>query len=287
MPMRWRWPPEKLLRVAARRARARGPTSSQQLAHASAGPRPRACRACAAARRGCRRPACRGSSEASGSWKTTCMSRRSARRSARARASAVSRAEHDDPPGLRRGQLEHLASAWWSCRSRTRRPAPSVSPSRDVEADAVDRVHGADLALEDRALQQRVVLDEVRRPRSTAVALARAAVARRPARARRGSGSRDRRRSAAPARRRSISSAAVAGGQRAGRVPDRDSSARLDARAQASTASGQRGANGQPGGSAAERRRVALDRRRAAARPARPARGIEPSSPIVYGIRGR
>ena len=38
---------------------------------------------------------------------------------------------------------------------------PSVSPLVDVERDAVDRVHGADLALEDDPARDREVLDEV------------------------------------------------------------------------------------------------------------------------------
>ena len=48
-----------------------------------------------------------------------------------------------------------------TCRSRSRRRCPSVSPSRTSKRDAVDRVHRADLLAGRRAAREREALDEV------------------------------------------------------------------------------------------------------------------------------
>ena len=151
----------------------------------------------------------------------------------------------------------------------------------DVEADAVDRAHGADLALEDRALHAAGSgvtrsVEPRARPRAPRAGSARPAASGR-------SGSREDvgRPSARPprSRRRGWQAARWSGLPTGDRAPARP-------RGRRRCASGQRGANGQPGGRSTSDGGLPSIGDERPRRPARRARGIEPSRPIVYGIRG-
>ncbi len=146
-----------------------------------------------------------------------------------------------------------------------------------VEADPVDRADGADLALEDRALEQRVVADEVLGPRGRPRA-PRAGPARPRPRAGRAAG----RRRSAPSR---PPRSSRRGGTRTGGSGCRPRSARGSTSRQVSNASGQRAANGQPAGRSTSEGGVPSIGTSGRS-PDSSARGIAPSSPIVYGIRG-
>ena len=181
---------------------------------------------------------------------------------ARRRARRSSRPSTTIRPACGRGELEHLAAASSSCRSPTRRRARASrrrAASKLMPSTARTR---ADLALEDAPLSSGWWRTRSSTS-STTLALARAAIAR-PARAR-AVGRREQRRARARARRAPSSLGAVAGGERwppalaAPATRARGSTSR-----QTSIASGQRGANGQPGGRSVERRRRALDRRQRA-----------------------
>ena len=178
----------------------------------------------------------RGSSDATGSWNTTCRSPRSARRARRIQRRDVG-TEHLDGTRLRRGQVQDLVQ-----RRRLARPRLADDAQRaallEFEADAVDRPHLTDGAAKHHTLGQFVCLDQVADPQH------------------------DRR----------VGCRLVRGGRRGGDTVDvRGTAARRRARfgcmrrdgsgrpatnsgsavRQSSMASGQRGANGHPGGSAA------------------------------------
>ena len=206
----------------------------------------------------------RGSSDATGSWNTTCRSPRSARRAARVQRRDVG-AEHLDRTGLRRSQFEDLVQ-----RGRLARAGFADDAERaalpQLEADAVDRPHLADLAAEHHTLGQRVGLHQVPHPQHhRRVGSAGATPAGRwtRRRSRRRCGRRRARcgctRRCGPGRRRTSSGSAAR---------------------QSSIASGQRGANGQPGGSAAiDGGAPGIGTSRAPWAASR--RGTEPSSPTV------
>ena len=101
----------------------------------------------------------RGSSEATGSWNTTCSSPRSSRRVLALERRDVG-AEHLDRARLRGRQLHDLVQ-----RGRLARPGFTDDAQRaallQLEADAVDGAHLADLPAEHHPLGQLVCLDQV------------------------------------------------------------------------------------------------------------------------------
>ena len=98
----------------------------------------------------------RGSSDAIGSWNTTCRSRRIANRSARVMR-AVSSAEHDDrarPSGCTRFRISMIVVVLPQPDSPT---SPSVSPSRMSKLMPSTACTRADAAAQHRALRQREI----------------------------------------------------------------------------------------------------------------------------------
>ena len=262
---------------SGRRASASSPTRSQQLARPAAAALAR--EPVRAQRLGddvADRHAA-GPATASGSWKTTCTSRRSCLARGLVQRGDVP-AEHDDAAPLAAPAARGSACSVVVLPQPDSPTRPSVSPSRMSKLMPSTAWTVPTRRLNTAPFSQRVVPDQV-------VDLAA------PSRAR-SRGTPDgiaRRRSRAPGRRRrpvrsrcSISRAADAG--RAAPAADaRPAAARSSS--QASTCIGQRGANGQPGGSSTGDGRVALDRHQRLPS-GRSSRGTEPSSPIVYGIRG-
>ena len=166
MPTRWRWPPESWCGIAARRA-------------------------AAAARRGAAAPAparLGAARSATMPWTRERLGDDLAHRHARVERAVGVLEDHLHPaahraqlgvverrrgPAPRRGpgrwsaaRAAGCSGRWWSCRSRTRRRGPSVSPRRIVEADAVDRLDDAGPAAE-QAAADREVLDQVLTSRAT------------------------------------------------------------------------------------------------------------------------
>ena len=188
----------------------------------------------------------RGLSDPNGSWKTICMSAR-ARGTSRPRSRVMSRPSKRivppvgvDDPQQRRGRA-------WTCRSRTRRPAPASRPRRS---------RGRRRRPPGRLAERRPRV--ARRPGVNGVGLLHQASTS-VAAARRRPGDRCRRTAgavlAAPARRRRAANA-------------------------------HRGANAQPGGRR-PRSAAAGDGRQPVQRPDRPPAASSPSSASVYGCRGR
>ena len=102
-------------------------------------PRPSRGRARASARRRCRCTRQRGLRLAYGSWKIICMRRRIAASRRERRPRGVHAVEDDACRAWAR-TARRSGAPRSTCRSPTRRPARSVSPRRDGEAHAVDRV---------------------------------------------------------------------------------------------------------------------------------------------------
>ena len=179
----------------------------------------------------------RGSSDATGSWKTTCRSPRSARRAApvqcrrrRRRAPRSSRTAGRSGPGS--------DAAWSICRSRTRRRCPSVRPCCSSKLTPSTARTSPIVAAEHHTLGQRVGLDQIAHPQHDRIARLSAASA-----ARCGGDAVDVG-GAAPG---DLLGADARGAGGRGRPCTSSGSAVRHS----SIASGQRGANGQPGGSAA------------------------------------
>ena len=216
----------------------------------------------------------RGFSEAYGSWKTICISRRM-------RAQRAPRQLGDVRPS------NVTVPAVSSCSRMMHRPSvdlpqpdsptrPSVSPGPDLEADVVDRVHPADLALDDDAvLDREVLLDVLDAQQHFPV------VGHFPVVARGHAGSSDS--SGWIARSRCVP---LLGHGPGGRRPDGRRRPCLSARGprsrQRSNRCGQRGPNAQPSG------RLSIDGGRPSIAVSRRGRGrssraIDPSRPQVYG----
>ena len=157
MPMRCFCPPENSAgyRLASSRRSPTMPSSSATRSSMRFLSKPLACNGSASTSN----TGSRGSSEATGSWNTTCRSPRSARRAAAVQRRDVG-AEHLDRTRLRGGQLQDLVQ-----RRRLARPGFADDAQRaallQFEADAVDRTHLADLAAKHHALGQLVGLDQV------------------------------------------------------------------------------------------------------------------------------
>ena len=92
-----------------------------------------------------------------GSWKTICISRRSGPQLARAQALDLLAVEADR--ALARRSAAAAPGRAWSCRSRSRRPRPTVWPGAHRQRDAVDRLDVADRAAQQAALDREMHLE--------------------------------------------------------------------------------------------------------------------------------
>ena len=265
MPIRWRWPPENSCGIAVVRARGRG--RRRRAAPGPAGGARRVARAVDRSGSAMIEPTrLRGFSDAYGSWKTICISRRSGR-SSRALSRAIDRPSKRTSP-------EVGSSSRTIVRPSVDLPqpdsptSPSVSPSRTEKVTPSTAWTAADLppeqALPDREVRREVLdLDERRRRRRSRRGRLPADRPRRAARACSPGSSQQRSRWAGPPPRASS----------AGSVVHR------------SKACGQRGRKRQPaGGSISDGGIPAIECRRSCF--GRSRRGIEPSRPHVYGCCG-
>ena len=161
---------------------------------------------------------------AAASWCTYWTSRR-ARRASRGGSPLTARAVEADGAGASRAGGRGSCGRAWTCRSRTRRPAPAISPAASAERHAVDRAHLGRGVPRKRALaaEQRV---EAVEPRGWTWRSATCATA--------------------PLRRRGRSSPRGRPPRRRRAAAQREHTARAD---------GQRGWKRQPGGGAERRRR--------------------------------
>ena len=207
----------------------------------------------------------RGLSEAYGSWKTICISRRSGRSSRRLSREMSRPSKHDAARRSARAAARGSGRAS-TCRSRTRRPGRASRPACTSKRHAVDGLHAGDLALQHAAALDREVLGHVARLEQHLAAHAEssgwivALAAREPSRRRAGSSGRD-----ARARR-----AARARAARPSRARTRaGSAARSAARRQRE-----------------QRRRQAGDRRAGGAAAAGRGAGSSPAAPTCTGCCG-
>ena len=131
IPMRWRWPPEN---SCGKRLRCSGCSPTRSSSSRRLG-LDLVARHAARARSGVARiwrTRLRGFSDACGSWKTICISRRIGSSSLAARALVMSLPRKRIAPLGRVDQPHERRGSASSCRSRTRRRSPSVSPSRSA-----------------------------------------------------------------------------------------------------------------------------------------------------------